>query len=89
MKKSVQSKYRQEYHGSFKFDYKDPVTLFRFIMESGKIIPSRVSKLSNIQQKAVANAVKRGRNLSLLPIGSHAYDTNGRPSQISATPFEY
>lgn len=86
--KSVRSKYRSEYPGDFKFDYKDPVTLFRFISEMGKITPSRISKLSRSQQSKVAAAVKRARNLGLLPIGSHAYDTADRPTQISAKPFE-
>lgn len=89
LKKQVRSKYRPEYPGDFVFDYKDPVTLYRFIMEGGKIIPSRISKLSMAQQKKVAAAIKKARALALLPIGSGAYDTFGRPEQISAKPFEY
>lgn len=86
-KKNVRLKYRAEYPGDFVFDYKDPVTLHRFISEMGKITPSRISKLSRKQQTNVAKAVKRARNLGLLPIGSHAYDTAERPVQISAKPF--
>lgn len=86
-KKGFRSKFRSEYPKDFRFDYKDPVTLFRFVSEMGKITPSRISKLSRIQQSKVAAAVKRARNLSLLPLGSHAYDTFGRPEQISAKPF--
>ena len=82
------SKYRLEFPGEFKFDYKDPVTLNRFLMDGGKITPQRVSKLSSSQQGKVTHEVKRARNLALLPVGSAAYDKAGRPEQISATPFE-
>lgn len=88
MKRQVRSKYRPEYPGNFVFDYKDPQTLFRFIMEGGKIIPSRISKLSMAQQKAVASAIKKSRALALLPLGSSSYDHFGRPEPISAKPFE-
>lgn len=86
-RKGVRSKYRAEYPGDFKFDYKDPVTMGRFVSEMGKITPSRISKLSRPQQSKVANAVKKARNLGLLAIGTDAYDTAGRPEQISAKPF--
>ncbi|MCB0407008.1 MAG: 30S ribosomal protein S18 [Bdellovibrionales bacterium] len=87
-KSSVRSKYRPEFPGDFNFDYKDPVTLFRFIMEGGKIIPSRISKLSMNQQKKVASAVKKARSLALLPIGSEAYDKFDKPEPVSPKPFE-
>jgi small subunit ribosomal protein S18 len=88
LKKQVRSKYRPEYPGDFVFDYKDPQTLGRFVMEGGKIIPSRISKLSMAQQKKVASAIKKARAMALLPIGSDAYDTFGRPEMISPKPFE-
>lgn len=88
MKKGIRSKYRPEYPAEFKFDYKDPVSLGRFLMEGGRIIPARISKLSLSQQHNLARAVKKARNLALLPVGSHAYDTYGFPTQISSTPFE-
>lgn len=89
MKKPVRSKYRQEYPGDFVFDYKDPITLGRFIMEGGKISPARISKLSLAQQRRVADAVKRARSLALLPLGAPAYDSAGRPEATSAKPFTY
>lgn len=89
LKKNVRSKFRPEYPGDFAFDYKDPVTLSRFIMEGGKIIPSRISKLSMSQQRQVTAAIKKARNLALIPLGSEAYDNFGRPEQISPKPFEY
>lgn len=88
LKKTVRSKFRSEYPGDFVFDYKDPVTLGRFLMEGGKIIPSRISKLSMSQQRQVTRAIKKARNLALLPLGADAYDSYGRPEQISAKPFE-
>jgi small subunit ribosomal protein S18 len=87
LKKAVRSKYRPEYPGEFVFDYKDPITLARFIMEGGKISPARISKLSMSQQKRVSAAIKRARSMSLLPMGAPAYDTHGRPEGISAKPF--
>ena len=87
-KKGFRSKYRPEFPGTYKFDYKDPQTLYRFITEMGKIIPSRISKLSRSQQTSLAAAIKKARNLSLLPSGAHAYDTFDRPNSISPKPFE-
>lgn len=90
LKKNVRNKYRPEYSGSFEFDYKDASTLSRFVMECGKIIPARISKMSLSQQKQVAGAVKKARNLALLPIGNDAYDRFGRnPEPISPVPFEW
>ncbi len=88
MKKNYRSKYRPEFPGDFHFDYKDPVTLGRFLMEGGKIVPSRISKLSQNQQRRVALAVKQARSLALLPMGTQAYDTYERPEAISPKPFE-
>lgn len=88
LKKSFRSKYRPEFPGDFHFDYKDPVTLSRFIMESGKIIPARISKLSLNQQKKVAAAVRKARSLALLPVGAEAYDRFDRAETISPKPFE-
>ena len=88
MKKGRRSKYRAEYPKDFIFDYKDPVTLNKFVMEGGKITPSRMSKLSLAQQRQLTRSIKRARSLALLPMGSDAYDTAGRPEQISATPLE-
>ncbi len=88
MKKNVRSKYRQEYSGDHVFDYKDPQSLGRFISDGGKITPARISKLSIAQQKKVAAAVKKARNLALLPSGTAAYDANHRPETISPVPFE-
>lgn len=87
MKKSIRSKYRPEFPGEYVFDYKDPQTLSRFISEGGKITPARISKLSLAQQKSVAAAVKKARNLAMLPLGTEAYDFFERPEPISPKPF--
>lgn len=86
-KKSRRAKYRPEFNGDHFFDYKDPVTLSRFISEGGKITPARISKLSLNQQKKLAKAIKKSRNLSLLPAGSYAHDNYGFPDLISPQPF--
>jgi small subunit ribosomal protein S18 len=87
MKKQVRSKYRPEFPGEYNFDYKDPQTLSRFISEGGKITPSRISKLSLAQQKNVTAAIKKARNLAMLPLGAEAYDFYERPEAISPKPF--
>ncbi len=49
------------------FDYKDIGTLKYFITDRGKIVPVRVSGLNARQQRALALAVKRARQIALLP----------------------
>lgn len=88
MKKSSKSKYRQEFSGDHHFDYKDPVSLMRFIGDGGKIVPARISKLSIAQQKKVAAAVKKARSLGLLPSGMEHYDNVYRQEAVSPVPFE-
>lgn len=87
MRKNVRSKYRPEFPGDYHFDYKDPQTLARFVSEGGKITPARISKLSLAQQKKVAAAVKKARNLAMLPLGQEAHDFYERPEPISPKPF--
>ena len=48
-------------------DYKDVRMLSRFISESGKIVPSRITAVSAKKQRELAQAIKRARNLGLLP----------------------
>jgi small subunit ribosomal protein S18 len=47
-------------------DYKDPV-LKKFIMENGKIVPSRITGTKAPFQRQLTTAVKRARYLALLP----------------------
>lgn len=48
-------------------DYKDERTLSRFLTERGKILPSRLSGTCARHQRQVATAIKRARELALLP----------------------
>ncbi len=48
-------------------DYMDEKRLARFLTESGKIIPRRVSGTSTRYQRMLAKAIKRARHLALLP----------------------
>jgi small subunit ribosomal protein S18 len=48
-------------------DYKDVKLLGRFISERGKILPSRITAVSAKKQRALSTAIKRARNLALLP----------------------
>jgi small subunit ribosomal protein S18 len=50
-----------------KIDYKDVKLLQRFLSERGKIVPSRITAVSAKQQRKLARAIKRARNLALLP----------------------
>jgi small subunit ribosomal protein S18 len=51
----------------FKFDHKDPQQLRYFLTDRGKISPRRISGLTAKQQRALTAAIKRARNLGLLP----------------------
>ncbi len=50
-----------------KIDYKDLATIRRFISDRGKIRSRRVSGLSRRHQQQLALAVKRAREVALLP----------------------
>ncbi|MDD2481250.1 MAG: 30S ribosomal protein S18 [Lutispora sp.] len=48
-------------------DYKDVNKLRRFVSERGKIIPRRISGNCAKHQRQLTLAVKRARNIALLP----------------------
>lgn len=48
-------------------DYKDVDTLQRFINDQGKILPRRVTGTSAKYQRQLSTAVKRAREMALLP----------------------
>ena len=48
-------------------DYKDVETLKNYISERGKIFPRRVTGNCARHQRAITTAVKRARNIALLP----------------------
>lgn len=72
----------------FNFDYKDPLSLYGFI-EGAKITASRNNGLKNKQQRQLRKAIKKSRNLGLLPTHYQSYDDFGRPEPISPKPFNY
>lgn len=53
--------------GAPKIDYKDVKLLQRYISERGKIVPSRITAVSAKKQRELATAIKRARQLALLP----------------------
>jgi len=48
-------------------DYKDTEFLLQFVNEQGKLLPRRITGNSLKYQRRVARAVKRARQLALLP----------------------
>jgi len=48
-------------------DYKDVKLLLRFTSERGKIVPSRITAVSNKKQRELSRAIKRARFLALMP----------------------
>lgn len=48
-------------------DFKDARFLGNFIPERGKILPRRISGNCAIHQRMLAEAIKRARNIALLP----------------------
>lgn len=48
-------------------DYKDVKLLSRYVSERGKIVPSRITAVSAKKQRELARAIKRARNIALLP----------------------
>ena len=68
IEKRKQSKYcRFKKMGMQYIDYKDPDFLMRFLNEQGKILPRRITGNSMKFQRRLAVAVKRARQLALLP----------------------
>jgi len=51
-------------------DYKDVKLLARFVSETGKIVPRRITAVTAKEQRALAKAIKRARILALLPFTS-------------------
>ncbi|MEO5640773.1 MAG: 30S ribosomal protein S18 [Sphingomicrobium sp.] len=48
-------------------DYKDVRLLQGFVSERGKIVPSRITAVSTKKQRELAKAIKRARQIGLLP----------------------
>ena len=50
-----------------RIDYKDVKLLSRYISERGKIVPSRITAVSALKQRLLAQAIKRARFIGLMP----------------------
>ena len=50
-----------------KIDYKDVKLLQRYISERGKIVPSRITAVSQKKQRELAKAIKRARFIGIMP----------------------
>ena len=48
-------------------DYKDIDTLKMYVMESGRMVPSRITGANTKQQRQISKAIKLARHLALLP----------------------
>ena len=53
--------------GNLVIDYKDQKTLRMYLSERGKIIPRRISGNCAKHQRVLTVAIKRARNIALLP----------------------
>ena len=52
--------------GSPTVDYKNVKLLKRYISENGKILPSRITNVSQKKQRELSLSIKRARNLALI-----------------------
>ena len=48
-------------------DYKDVAKLRKYVSESGKILPRRITGTCATHQRALTSAIKRARHLALMP----------------------
>ncbi len=53
-------------------DYKDAKQLQKFVNDQGKIIPKRVTGLSAKQHRELVRAIKRARQIAIMPFVSEA-----------------
>ena len=51
-------------------DFKDVRLLSEFIAERGKILPRRLTGTCSTHQRALSEAIKRARNIALLPFAA-------------------
>lgn len=54
-------------------DYKNPEFLMKFVNEQGKILPRRLTGNSLKYQRLVAQAVKRARQIAIMPYVTDLY----------------
>jgi small subunit ribosomal protein S18 len=56
---------------SWEITYKDPELLKLFLTTTGKILPCRITGVSKRNQRKLKQAVKRARQIALLPYTTH------------------
>lgn len=61
-----------------KIDWKDTRLLGRYISERGKMIPSRITSVSQKSQRELAKAIKRARFMALMPYVQGNSDSGSR-----------
>ena len=52
--------------GAPEIDYKNVRLLKKYVSENGKILPSRITNVSQKKQRELAISIKRARNLALI-----------------------
>tara|TARA_B100000427_G_scaffold254439_1_gene217993 strand:+ start:365 stop:640 length:276 start_codon:yes stop_codon:yes gene_type:complete len=52
--------------GAPTIDYKNIKLLKRYVSENGKILPSRITNISQKKQRELSVSIKRARNLALI-----------------------
>ena len=52
--------------GAPNIDYKNIKLLKRYVSENGKILPSRITNISQKKQRELSLSIKRARNLALI-----------------------
>ncbi|MCB0273130.1 MAG: 30S ribosomal protein S18 [Bdellovibrionales bacterium] len=57
-------------------DYKEPLTVTKYLTERGKIVPRRVSGVDARTQRRISQAVKRARQFALLSFTDGMYVSN-------------
>jgi small subunit ribosomal protein S18 len=58
---------------TLKIDYKDPQAIRYFITDRGKIVPRRISGNCAKHQRQVCLAIKRARNIALMPFSASTH----------------
>jgi small subunit ribosomal protein S18 len=58
---------------TLKVDYKDPQAIRYFITDRGKIVPRRISGNCAKHQRQVCLAIKRARNIALMPFSASTH----------------
>lgn len=59
--------------GAEEIDYKDLKTLMKYVTETGKMVPSRITGVSAKYQRMLSRAIKQARYIALLPYCDQHY----------------